>query len=46
MWADSHEYEAKALKLAEMFAENFRKYEAYASDAVKAAGMLNLLLEM
>jgi len=46
MWVDSHEYEAKALKLAEMFAENFRKYEAYASDAVKAAGMLNLLLEM
>jgi len=46
MWADVADYEAKALRLAEMFAANFHKYEAYASDAVKAAGMLNLILEM
>lgn len=41
MWANAFEYEAKALKLGQMFAENFQKYEAYASDAIKAAGMLN-----
>ncbi len=37
-WADPAAYDAQAKKLAEMFVENFRVYEAYVSDGVKAAG--------
>lgn len=37
-WEDPSAYDAQAQKLATMFVENFRTYEAYVSDAVKAAG--------
>ena len=36
-WADPAAYDAQAAKLAEMFVENFKTYEAYVDDAVKAA---------
>ena len=37
-WEDPAGYDAQAQKLAAMFVENFRIYEAYVSDVVKAAG--------
>ncbi len=37
-WSDPTGYDAQAQKLAAMFVENFKIYEAYVSDAVKAAG--------
>lgn len=37
-WADPSDYDAQAKKLAEMFVENFKIFEAHVSDGVKAAG--------
>ena len=37
-WDNPADYDAQANKLAAMFVENFKIYEAYVSDAVKAAG--------
>ena len=37
-WADAPAYDAQAKKLAKMFVDNFRIFEAYVSDEVKAAG--------
>lgn len=36
-WADPSAYDAQAAKLADMFVENFAKFEAYVDEAVKAA---------
>jgi len=36
-WKSASAYDAQAKKLAAMFVENFRKFEAYVSDAVNAA---------
>ena len=36
-WSDPSAYDAQAEKLAEMFVENFKKFEAYVDDSVKAA---------
>jgi phosphoenolpyruvate carboxykinase (ATP) len=37
-WQDPAAYDAKAAQLADMFADNFEKYESGVSEAVKAAG--------
>ena len=37
-WKDPAAYDAKATQLADMFAENFKKYEDQVSEGVKAAG--------
>jgi phosphoenolpyruvate carboxykinase (ATP) len=37
-WANPADYDAKAGRLAEMFADNFEKYEDQVSEGVKAAG--------
>lgn len=37
-WSDPSAYDAQAKKLAEMFVENFRIFEAHVSNGVKAAG--------
>jgi phosphoenolpyruvate carboxykinase (ATP) len=37
-WRDAAAYDAKAKKLAGMFAENFKQYEAAAAPEVRAAG--------
>jgi phosphoenolpyruvate carboxykinase (ATP) len=37
-WKSAAEYDAKAAQLADMFAENFEKYESGVNEAVKAAG--------
>jgi phosphoenolpyruvate carboxykinase (ATP) len=37
-WQSPAEYDAKASKLADLFAENFKKYESGVDEAVKAAG--------
>ncbi len=37
-WKNPADYDAKATQLADMFAENFKKYESGVSEEVKAAG--------
>jgi phosphoenolpyruvate carboxykinase (ATP) len=37
-WTDKAAYDAQAAKLAKMFVDNFKTFEATASPAVKAAG--------
>ncbi len=37
-WKSTADYDAKATQLADMFADNFEKYESGVSEAVKAAG--------
>jgi phosphoenolpyruvate carboxykinase (ATP) len=37
-WKSATDYDAKAAQLADMFADNFEKYESGVSEAVKAAG--------
>ena len=37
-WQNPADYDAQASKLADMFAENFKKYESGVSEEVKAAG--------
>ena len=37
-WPDKAAYDAQAKKLATMFADNFKTFEATATDAVKKAG--------
>jgi len=39
-WADGEAYERQAQKVAEMFRENFRRFEGQVSEAVLAAGPL------
>jgi phosphoenolpyruvate carboxykinase (ATP) len=37
-WANPSEYDASALKLAKMFVDNFKTFEAEVDAAVRAAG--------
>jgi phosphoenolpyruvate carboxykinase (ATP) len=37
-WTDGNAYDAQACKLAGMFVENFKQFEAEVSDEFKAAG--------
>jgi phosphoenolpyruvate carboxykinase (ATP) len=37
-WKSTADYDAKATQLADMFADNFEKYESGVTEAVKAAG--------
>ncbi|MEO0548789.1 MAG: phosphoenolpyruvate carboxykinase [Pseudomonadota bacterium] len=37
-WSNGDAYDAQAAKLADMFVDNFKVYEAYVDDAVRAAG--------
>jgi phosphoenolpyruvate carboxykinase (ATP) len=37
-WADKAAYDEKAKKVAKLFAENFKKYEAQASAEVRGGG--------
>ena len=37
-WGDAAAYDARAAELADMFAENFRQYEPFVAEEVRAAG--------
>jgi phosphoenolpyruvate carboxykinase (ATP) len=37
-WTDKAAYDAQAAKLAKMFADNFKTFEATSTEAVKKAG--------
>jgi phosphoenolpyruvate carboxykinase (ATP) len=37
-WHDKHAYDEKLKKLAQLFRDNFKKYEAQASEEIRAAG--------
>jgi len=37
-WQSPTDYDAQATRLADMFADNFKKYESGVDEAVKAAG--------
>jgi phosphoenolpyruvate carboxykinase (ATP) len=37
-WMNPADYDARASKLADMFADNFKKYESEVTEDVKAAG--------
>jgi phosphoenolpyruvate carboxykinase (ATP) len=37
-WPDKAAYDAQAKKLAGMFAENFKKFETFCTEAVRCAG--------
>jgi phosphoenolpyruvate carboxykinase (ATP) len=39
-WDDGNAYDAQARKLAGMFAENFKQFEAEVSEEIRAAGPL------
>ena len=38
-WNDARAYDAQAATLAKLFEDNFRRFEAHASDAVKAVAI-------
>jgi len=42
-WQSAADYDARAAKLADMFADNFKKYESGVGEAVKAAGPRKVL---
>ena len=37
-WADKEEYDKTAQHLAELFRDNFKKYEDFANDEIRAGG--------
>ena len=39
MWSDKAAYDVQAKKLAELFAKNFLRFEAQASESVRAAAI-------
>jgi phosphoenolpyruvate carboxykinase (ATP) len=38
-WSDPVAYDAQAMKLATLFFDNFKRFEAHASEAVKAVAI-------